>query len=534
VCLFVLPKWFIDTTGTGPFQDQIGFGRAPNTPQPVALHWWDRLFKWFETATAFAADPKWHLWTLNSPTPAGNEVSTDASNLLHIGGVIALESNLPKLASPLGAIPLQITSDFGPRPPDPFNPSASPWHVAIDFRAKDPLYVYPVLSGIVTYDRTGTLRAKCPDAKHLSEPLKKVTVLSNNQLEVSYLHLSEIITQSAGVLIGRSGQTGTCSPHLDVRMQFKDEFGGGPAYIDPWPLISNDVAKFARTTGDPIDTSACVGCREIFPFDFAVYVTEGKFIQPGVFLPFPGIEGNYGVFSFGQAQHVLTSAEGTLDLSKYPKEVTNGKYVVRITLCSDSIGGCRKVRDWKITTSTATCPDPAPNITATTQTIISGTTTKTQPGPISLSLSDNAASASASGTKGNISVSAIGSNQAGGSAISSIQYVETLMITSPGKSGGGQATGTLQVTGNVSSNAQINSAIWIGSPPIANGFYQNIGGTLYTQPMTVNFTYGSPLRFNFIIHATAGIASSASANAGYSITVSDDPNAKVSWCRATQ
>ncbi|MGB4069332.1 MAG: M23 family metallopeptidase [Nitrospira sp.] len=347
VCLFVLPKWFTDATGAGLFQVQIGLGRAPNTPQPVALHWWDRLFEWFEAATAFAADSKWHLWTLKSPNPGGGEVSPDASNLLHIGGEIALESDVPELASPLGAIPLQITSDFGQRPPDPFNPSASKYHPAVDFRAKDPLFVYPVLSGTVTEAKTGTFQAECPDKKHLSTPLKQVKVLSNNQLEVTYKHLSEIITQSAGALIGKSGNSGACFFHLDVRMQFKDEFNTRAA-IDPWPLISNNVKKFVQSTGDPV-TPDCQGCRELFPFDFAVYVTEGKFTNPGVFLPFQGLEGNYSNFSSGQTQHVLTSAEGTIDLSKYPKEVTNGKYVVRITLCSDSIGGCRKVRDWKIT-----------------------------------------------------------------------------------------------------------------------------------------------------------------------------------------
>jgi hypothetical protein len=97
------------------------------------------------------------------------------------------------------------------------------------------------------------------------------------------------------------------------------------------------------------------------------------------------------------------------------------------------------------TTTPLSCDDLSPNITASARTINTPGVTKTQPGPISVSVSDSAASASASGIKGSVTVSASGSDQVGGSALSGISYTDSLQITSPGKSGSGQAILTLNV-----------------------------------------------------------------------------------------
>lgn len=342
VCLFLLPGWFSEVSGSGGFQVQIGIGRAPDNPQQVTLHWWDRLFM---TATAYAVETPWHLWTFTNASPAALEVSPDASNRLHVGGRIALESNLPSLAPPLAGA-LQITSDFGPRSVSG-NASASTYHEAVDFRAAVSTSVSPVLSGTEVVNNNST-KVKCKNGTESN--LKYVNIRSGaGVLLVRYLHLSQT-TNSAGLLAMKSGMSGTCAPHLDVRMQFKDEFKA-EGTVDPWPLINNEPDRFMLTKDDPIVTGECVGCREIFDFRYVLTVAAGKYLNPG-------FVGPLNIFTKDMdwpkpaTAYVLTSEDGTFDVSSFPKDVTNGKYKLRLSLCSESIGGCRIVRDWTINTST--------------------------------------------------------------------------------------------------------------------------------------------------------------------------------------
>lgn len=179
------------------------------------------------------------------------------------------------------------------------------------------------------------------------------------------------------------------------------------------------------------------------------------------------------------------------------------------------------------------CPDPAPNITATARTINSGRITKVQPGIASVSVSDGAASASASGSKGSGTATASGSDQVGGAADSQLTYTDSFLVTSPGKSGQGQAILILQVSASASEGSQVNSGVSSGA---GSAFYQNIAGQIFGQPTaTINFTYGSTTSLDFSISAAAGNQSiagaSSSGSAGYSVSVVGDSNAQVAWCR---
>lgn len=551
VCLFVLPEWFTDMTGAGLFQVQIGFGRAPNSPQPAAWHWWDQLFEFFGPASAFAADEKWHLWTLKSPTPTEDEVSPDASNLLHIGGTVELEiAGVPKLAPPLMEA-LQITSDFGPRSVTG-NASASTWHPAVDFRAQTPLDVYPVLSGGTVTMATIQTPVRCTpkgQPAYWSDPLQKVTVLSDDrQLEVSYLHLSQILAPIGtlvGPLIGKTGTSGTCAPHLDVRMNFKDEFKS-LARIDPWPLIAYNVERFVKTVGDPVVAPECQSCRELFPFKWVLYVTGRDSITPGVLSGLYVPPHKSGLFSKGEISHTLTPEEGTFDVSRIGSTITNGNYVLRLALCSGSIGGCRKVRDWKITPG-STCLDDNPNMTAKAETyadvfgLPTSTTTKIQPGPISVSISNGTASASASGTKGDVSLSASSVAGPANMGVARIEYDEIFLITSEGKTGTGQGTIHWKLTPSVTDGGEINGVI-VKDGLGGHYHYDNSNGipNLGETSLNITFTYGIPDGFNFVLIAAAPNlkdpprSSSASVHGGYSVTVPGDPNAKITWCRAKQ
>lgn len=201
----------------------------------------------------------------------------------------------------------------------------------------------------------------------------------------------------------------------------------------------------------------------------------------------------------------------------------------------------------EIPESGLSCFDGTPNITATAETYVdlfglpTSTTTKTQPGPISVSISDGTASASASGIKGDVSLSA--SSQAGPAnmGVARIEYDETFLITSEGKTGTGQATIRWQVSPSATDGGQINGGITKGG--VSAGYsYSNFNGipSLGEPSLDITFTYGIPDGFNFVLIAAAPNlkdpprSSSASVRGGYSITVPGDPSAKITWCRATQ
>jgi hypothetical protein len=567
VCLFLMPGWFNDVSGSGVFQVQIGIGRAPDNPQQVTLHWWDRISK---EATAFAAEERWHLWTFTNPSPTVREVSPDASNRLHVGGTITLESNLsPQLAPPLPPpLALAITSDFGPRPPVEGNASASTYHEAVDFRAAVGTDVNSVLSGFLE-------RVQNNGEKKCGSNLKYVNIRSGSsgELLVRYLHLSEILTPSPGPgvfvgpgsKLGRSGKSGTCGPHLDVRMQFKDEFKA-EGTVDPWPLIANKIDRFMLTDGDPIVTTECPGCREIFDFYVILYVTNAKYVKPGTLGVLPSI-GDPQVINWPKpaTAYDLTSEDGTFDLSQYPKEVTNGKYVLLLSLCSESIGGCRKLRDWKITATDPSCPDdPSPNVEVFSPT--TGIVLEAKP-VVSYTYTnpDSGASVSATGSKGNVHVSAsIAVNPDVGSSTGiAARYRDTFIVTSPGKEGQvGQATASFSVGSdvNISCSALDDGgpstrggadalAVYYfpGSAEVVAGRYtvsKSCGNPTTTQgsptsSQSMSFTYGARHYFEVVMNVSltsnsylGGTPSSATSTAGigYSVTA-NDPDAKVTWCR---
>ena len=554
VCLFLLPGWFNDESEAGDFQIQLGIGRAPVDLRPVTLSWWDRLF---EETMAFAAETRWHLWTVKNASPTGDEVSPDSSNRLHVGGSIALESNLPFLSPPVHEA-LAIESDFGARAVSG-NTSASKYHEAVDLRAAEGTDVYSMLpGGTVTFAGAGEDRARCRSgsATILSDPLKRVDKRYGpmNALEIRYLHLKEVIGGGVSELIAKSGKTGTCSFHLHIDMTFRDEFDV-PAKIDPWPVIANDVTRFVANDGDPV-LATCQGCRELFDFFYVLHVSDGTYLKPGIAEAFGGTLAPDYDWPKGSISHTLTAQQGTFDLSGFPREVTNGKYVLRLSLCSESIGGCRKVRDWKIVPVEPTCPDNFPDISAY---VFDGYQEKTQVAPsisVSTSSSLNGVTSLAQGTKGNVtvSVSALGQNP----PRARVHYKDSFIVTSSGKSGQGTATITPQGSATVSlacteqdiSNLRQSGGsayAQIGDPfPYANIWDgKNCAGvanpTGIDQAMsTLRFFYGVAVEFQVHVEAITqhlftqpGTTASAAASlTGYNVTVLNDPDAKVTFCRA--
>jgi len=350
VCVTLLPEWFSNPAGGGEFQLQIGVGRVPNGSQRVALHWWEKLFG---TASAIAQEVPWRLWTESGLTPTGQTIVPDSAHVLHVGGTVTLSDNIPDLASPLAG-ELRITSDFGPRTVTG-NASASTFHPAVDLQAVVPTDVFPVLDGqvldasdLATNGKGEVIRATCgirPNT-YLSDPLIRTRVKSG-QLTISYLHLSE--TSSDPQRIGRSGNSGSCDPHLDLRIEFTDEFGG-EGFIDPWPLLRNSMERFVNSDGDPF-TATCNGCRQVFPFQFALDIVGGRLKQPGavsVGVPYEIVAPSFINWPAHQTSHTLNAGNGQFNLGAFENLVTSGQNFLRLRLCSVSIGGCRQVRTWRI------------------------------------------------------------------------------------------------------------------------------------------------------------------------------------------
>lgn len=200
----------------------------------------------------------------------------------------------------------------------------------------------------------------------------------------------------------------------------------------------------------------------------------------------------------------------------------------------------------------ASCTDNSPNLSAY---VFDGHQEKTQVAPsisVSTSSSLNGVTSSAQGTKGNVnvSVSALGGNP----PTSRMNYKATFIVSSPGKTGRGTAIITPQGSGSVSltcaegDGTQTGGYAWVKVgdpfPYVAIGESANclVGRLGAEGPVSsaVEFFYESPLEFNVLVeawtrHLFAKQGTTASAVAsltGYSVTVPNDPDAKVTFCRA--
>jgi hypothetical protein len=219
----------------------------------------------------------------------------------------------------------------------------------------------------------------------------------------------------------------------------------------------------------------------------------------------------------------------------------------------------------------ANCPDPFPNITASA-TAIAGITQQrldwAQPGPVQLNADVGAAGGSAQGVKGNVSVHGFSDGTtAPAKGSGTLHYKETFIVRSPGKTGGSIATLSVSastVTGNddacdshpgpsIDPNDpnQIFAEAVITSPLISTLQFtasHRCGGNPYIETNTgntadISFSYGAPTSFDVSLSAY-GITQTqpvlpfsqlvdGSASVSYSVKVPNDPNARVTFCRAT-
>lgn len=229
---------------------------------------------------------------------------------------------------------------------------------------------------------------------------------------------------------------------------------------------------------------------------------------------------------------------------------------VNLTLKNPIGGGLGDPQAATLTITSDDCPDPYPNITLS----LGGPTeakpvvsyTETNP--------DSGASMSATGSKANLRLSAsVPAVPLPGTADIAARYQDTFIVTSPGKSGTGQLL--FSVSG---SNTSTVSCFFEGDATVSYGdsravYPDGVGGvaggtftvTKSCIPTATNeevisgqsgsFIYGDRHYIEVILHAFArtlfnssATPSSASSTAGisYSVTVPDDPDAKVTWCRA--
>ncbi|MFO0707262.1 MAG: M23 family metallopeptidase [Nitrospira sp.] len=376
VCVTLLPEWFMGAAGSSEVQVQIGIGRKRSAGQTVSLNWWDKLLM---VAEAYAAEERWHLWVISDLFPSqGDIVFPDQAGTVSIGATVTLSSNVPSTGQPLSGV--IMTSDFGPR--DSANPSASKYHKGNDFRANEPMDVYSVMDGsLKALVESGKVRS-CPDPsdpepvqskkrKVETEPEKSITIDSGSgAILTTYRHLSKILLspehlgqQLSGIFlspqtfrIGLSGNTGTCPMHLHVEMEFSDSFGG-IGKIDPWPILSNNVNRFVRDDlSDPVDRapkdskdeSKCNGCREVFKFKLRLSLADGIYRDPGSEFDKSLPLARELPWADGELSRVVAPIEGTFNLGPSAAKWANGKHSLRLSLCSPSIGGCRKLKDWKI------------------------------------------------------------------------------------------------------------------------------------------------------------------------------------------
>ena len=132
------------------------------------------------------------------------------------------------------------------------------------------------------------------------------------------------------------------------------------------------------------------------------------------------------------------------------------------------------------------------------------------------------------------------------------------MVTSTGKSGNGEATLTVSGSASMSANCpeqQFALANGFADVLVSDNFRFGIGyveqvgnckrdpPTLRPTSASIPFTYGVPTSpFHVKVRVASntyqndgpGASVQASASIGYSVTVQGDPDATVTWCRATQ